>query len=639
MNLNLKGVHSEMARVESPYWHLHHHKTRKERNLKVLCFTLIGIALISAGVALVIAWLLAGGVIDPQDQGDRLAQTDGEWSTRSKQPRALDSNSIINQLAVDVKKLAENLKVSEEILLKEILSDIKKENSTTSSPTESNLPETSTEIIESKMNITSLPTVKSVTENSTEENQSEISTEPTLPMTTKNDQDVEETTKPIFTLKEENEGNEIDDMVLETYHNYSQLVSALEDMVKEYPEQSRLYNLGKTVEGRDLPVIQISDSVESARGLLKPMVKLIGNMHGNEPVGRELLVTLADYLLRNRGKDERVDRILRETDIHILPSLNPDGFQIATKGVCSGYLNGTGRHNGNFKDLNRSFPSWDNLSSTPAELMEASEPEVAAVIDWVTSQPFVLSANFHDGAVVANYPYDDSEGKGGQKSLTPDDSTFIEIAKTYAENHGTMHLGSGLCYDDNFPGGITNGAEWYIVKGGMQDFNYLFSNCMELTIEVSCCKYPLDEELQGHWEDNKNALLSYLEIVQSGVRGLVTDSEGKPVANAVVEVEGIAKNMSTSLFGEYWRLLPNGEHRLRAVKEEEGGSLLSQWVSVITGGVEEREHVRQDFVITSQPKEDFNSSGPTLGPTKFLSTILFISWTYYNLTLKLKIKL
>ena len=119
---------------------------------------------------------------------------------------------------------------------------------------------------------------------------------------------------------------------------------------------------------------------------MKPMVKLIANMHGNEPVGRELMLALARYLLQNNGRDPRVTSIVEKLDIHIMPSLNPDGFENATKGVCSGYHIGTGRHNGNLVDLNRAFPSWDNLTLSQEELTATAEPEVAAIIDWVSTE-------------------------------------------------------------------------------------------------------------------------------------------------------------------------------------------------------------------------------------------------------------
>ncbi|KAH9360497.1 hypothetical protein HPB48_008296 [Haemaphysalis longicornis] len=89
-------------------------------------------------------------------------------------------------------------------------------------------------------------------------------------------------------------------------------------------------------------------------------------------------------------------------------------------------------------------------------------------MEWILALPFVLSANFHGGALVANYPFDDTLD-GSQKKYTssPDDATFRHLAHTYASSHPRMKEGES-CGGDAFrdTGGITNGAAWYAVAGG-----------------------------------------------------------------------------------------------------------------------------------------------------------------------------
>ena len=45
---------------------------------------------------------------------------------------------------------------------------------------------------------------------------------------------------------------------------------------------------------------------------------------------------LMQFLVKSYKEDEYVRWLLDQTRIHILPSLNPDGFEVAREGTCSG---------------------------------------------------------------------------------------------------------------------------------------------------------------------------------------------------------------------------------------------------------------------------------------------------------------
>merc|ERR1711990_383888 len=351
------------------------------------------------------------------------------------------------------------------------------------------------------------------------------------------------------------------------YHDYNALVSELRRLNGLYPSLTKLYPLSeKSVLGREIWAMRISTNPHGQRELLKPMLKYVGNMHGNEVIGRELLLSFIQHILQTYStnpSDPDYSKLVIDSDLTIIPTMNPDGFEKAQMGDCSGFDSNSGRSNNNNVDLNRDFPTWDHMGKTRSQLLSPAQPETRALIRMVLDEPFVLSANLHDGSVVANYPYDDSNGT--TPSLTPDNDVFRDLAVTYASNHGNMFQGVNLCGTDNFPQGITNGAAWYVVKGGMQDFNYLFSNCYEITIEMSCCKYPPKSKLREQWSLNKNSLVKFLLKGHSGVKGIVTDVNNNAIKNAKVEVTGRTKVVYTTDRGEYWRLLVPGTYTLRAV--------------------------------------------------------------------------
>ena len=167
--------------------------------------------------------------------------------------------------------------------------------------------------------------------------------------------------------------------ILENHHNNSQVYEILNIIHEKCPDVTHVYELdGKSVNGLPLKVIAFSDNPEEHESG-EPEFKYIGNMHGNEVVGRELLLKLAFELckLYNSG-DALTKKLIESTRIHLMPVMNPDGWDEAVsnewfnKGGSSKYdsietmllESGvtdwlTGRANANGVDLNRNFPDLD----------------------------------------------------------------------------------------------------------------------------------------------------------------------------------------------------------------------------------------------------------------------------------------
>lgn len=53
----------------------------------------------------------------------------------------------------------------------------------------------------------------------------------------------------------------------------------------------------------------------------------------------------------------------------------------------------------------------------------------------------------------------------------------------------------------------------FCLRTGMQDFNYLHTNCFEVTVELGCDKFPPEEELFIGWHENHEALITFMEAV------------------------------------------------------------------------------------------------------------------------------
>ncbi|XP_077594187.1 adipocyte enhancer-binding protein 1 [Stigmatopora nigra] len=397
------------------------------------------------------------------------------------------------------------------------------------------------------------------------------------------------------------------------HHNYKDMRQMMKVINEDCPDITRIYNIGKSSGGLKMYAMEISDN-PGEHELGEPEFRYTAGIHGNEVLGRELLLLLMQFLCKEyKEQNSRVRRLVDGVRIHLVPSLNPDAYEMAYEAgsEMGNWFLGHWSEEGydifqNFPDLNSILwgaedRGWvprfvpNHHIAMPENFLNGSMAvETRAIVSWMERTPFVLGANLQGGEKLVTYPFDmqrplnspiDSQrwSSNGEMSEdtwariqlqnqgatreTPDEVMFRWLAMSYAHSHLTMtEIHRGSCHGDDVTQGqgVVNRASWKPVVGSMNDFSYLHTNCMEISIFLGCDKFPHESELPLEWENNREALLSFIEQVHRGIKGVVKDTEGNALANATISVEGIRHDVITASGGDYWRLLNPGEYRVTA---------------------------------------------------------------------------
>nr|XP_036846863.1 adipocyte enhancer-binding protein 1-like isoform X1 [Manis javanica] len=415
---------------------------------------------------------------------------------------------------------------------------------------------------------------------------------------------------PVHSYYTQNEVVTTDDLDFR-HHSHKDMRQLMKVVNAECPTITRTYSLGKSSRGLKIYAMEISDN-PGDHELGEPEFRYTAGIHGNEVLGRELLLQLMQYLCHEyRDGNPRVRSLVHDTRIHLVPSLNPDGYEVASQmgSEFGNWALGLWTEEGfdiyeDFPDLNSVLWGAEERKWVPYRVPNNNLPiperylspdatvstEVRAIITWMEKHPFVLGANLNGGERLVSYPYDmartpsqeqllaaamaaargEDEDEVSEAQETPDHAIFRWLAISFASAHLTMtepYRGGCQAQDYTNGMGIINGAKWKPRSGTMNDFSYLHTNCLELSIYLGCDKFPHESELPREWENNKEALLTFMEQVHRGIKGVVTDEQGIPIANATISVGGINHGVKTAGGGDYWRILNPGEYRVTAHAE------------------------------------------------------------------------
>ncbi len=255
----------------------------------------------------------------------------------------------------------------------------------------------------------------------------------------------------------------------EEYKNPQEIEDFIREIHAKYPDITEVKSIGKSLEGRDIWAIKISDNVRVDE--VEPAILVNGMHHAREVMTPEITTDMVSYLTSNYGSNAEVTKWVDSYEIWVIPMFNVDGNNKMWNEDSMWRKN---TRNGYGVDLNRNYPTgWNSCKGSSASTgaqdyrgtAPASEPETQAMINFVSELKPVFDISYHSYSEIVIYPF------GCRPNKTPTGQAVEAIG---------AEIGKKLDYKP--------GTAWellYNADGGDIDWMYTEHQVIPFVIEVN----------------------------------------------------------------------------------------------------------------------------------------------------------
>lgn len=223
------------------------------------------------------------------------------------------------------------------------------------------------------------------------------------------------------------------------YKNPEEIEAFVKEINHRYPSITKVISIGKSVEGRDIWAIKISDNADTDE--IEPTILVNGMHHAREVMTPEITTDMVEYLTSNYGQNDQITRWVDNTEIWVVPMFNVDGNSKMWNEDAWWRKNNRGGYG---VDINRNYPTaWGTCNGSSSNQSgqdfrgpaPASEPETQAMMNLVASIKPVFDISYHSYSEIVIYPFGCRPNRPAVSS--PIESIAAEIGKKLDYKSGT----------------------------------------------------------------------------------------------------------------------------------------------------------------------------------------------------------